>query len=110
MGRRPSTQSVADQLAARAMSYAEQQIEGVELAEVDWSEVVKICRSQVSEELAVELLSKHAAQIGTRNMEIITNAIARAFVHGYAAKLDDAKPVEALGGIAEARRRRAKRG
>lgn len=100
MGRRPSSQALADQLAARAMSYAEQQIEAVELAELSDRILEEMARADVGGAWRNE-----RAIVETKNMEIITSALARAFVHGYAAKLDDAKPVEALGGLAEQRRK-----
>lgn len=103
MGRRSGGAKLADELAARAMSYAEQQIEVVELAEL---ELDALGLSPVDRALVHAALAK----LGTANMQIITNAMARAFVHGYAAKLDDARPVEALGGIAESARRRGRRG
>lgn len=53
-------------------------------------------------------------EVSTADMQTITHAIARAFALGYAAALDDQRPVRPLGGAGERtrgeeRRRRARR-
>lgn len=87
------------ELAERATAYAEGVVEGMD--------ITMLVGDIVNDPRPVE-------DIKTADMETITHAIARAFAMGYAAALDDQRPVRPLGGAGERTRgeeqRRRRRG
>lgn len=126
-GARAAATQRAEVIAERAVAYAEREIEGVELAEllaVDLVDEVEAAMRDGVDPAAVKLSGRTLAQfvalrvvnsvalasVVTRNMEVITHALARAFTVGYGAKIDDASPADRLGGTAEDERRRRRRG
>jgi hypothetical protein len=88
----------AAELTERATTYAEGVVEGLD--------ITMLVGDIVNDPRPVDAIK-------TADMETITHAIARAFAVGYAACLDDQRPVRALGGAGErtrgAERRRRQR-
>lgn len=87
-----SPASIAERAAAlteRATVYAEGVVEGLD--------VTMLVGDIVNDPRPVDVIK-------TADMETITHAIARAFAVGYAAALDDQRPVRPLGGATERRR------
>jgi len=63
-------------------------------------------RARIYAERATEDLD--IGEVTTHDMQAIARSLAHAFVIGYAAALDDARPVSALGGAGERRARAAR--